>query len=131
MIRTFLSFVEEDLDLVNLFRGQAKNKNLDLEFADYSIKEAFDSRNTDYIRNGITEQIKLVNLTICLYGPTTYTSKWVNWELEKTLALSKPIMGVWLYNDGRIKYYPSSLEGKSRVGWDIDAIVRTMRSLTK
>lgn len=32
----FLSFVEEDLELVRLFRGQAKNKNSDLEFDDYS-----------------------------------------------------------------------------------------------
>ena len=36
MIRAFLSFVEEDLNVVNLFRGQAKNQNSDLEFADYS-----------------------------------------------------------------------------------------------
>lgn len=35
----FLSFVEEDLDLVNLFRGQVKNENNDLEFSDYSVKE--------------------------------------------------------------------------------------------
>ena len=57
-IRAFLSFVQEDLNLVNLFRGQAKNERLDLEFADYSIKEPFDSRNVDYIARGITEQIK-------------------------------------------------------------------------
>ena len=41
MIRAFLSFVEEDLNLVNLFRGQAKNDNNDLDFADYSIKDPF------------------------------------------------------------------------------------------
>ena len=131
MIHAFLSFVEEDLNLVTMFRGQAKNKNSDLEFADYSIKEAFDSRNREYIRNGITEQIKPANLTVCLYGPTTYTSKWVDWELEKTLALGKPIMGVRLYNDGRIKYHPSALKGKPRMDWDIDEIVRTMRRLVE
>jgi hypothetical protein len=44
MVRhVFLSFVEEDLDRVNLFRGQAKRKNSELEFDDYSVKEAFDS----------------------------------------------------------------------------------------
>jgi hypothetical protein len=31
----FLSFVEEDLASVVLFRGQAKNKNSNLEFDDY------------------------------------------------------------------------------------------------
>ncbi len=54
MIRAFLSFVEEDLNVVNLFRGQAKNQNSDLEFADYSIKEPFDSTNANYIAGGIT-----------------------------------------------------------------------------
>lgn len=131
MIRSFLSFVEEDLNLVNLFRGQAKNDNLDLEFADYSIKEPFDSRNADYIARGISSQIKLCSLTICLYGPTTYNSKWVDWELDKSIELGKPIMGVYLYSDGRIKYYPSALEGKPRVGWNIAEIVRTMRRLTQ
>jgi hypothetical protein len=61
MIRAFLSFVEEDLNVVNLFRGQAKNDNTDLEFADYSIKDPFDSRNADYIARGITDQLTRKN----------------------------------------------------------------------
>ena len=70
-IRAFLSFVEEDLNLVNLFRGQAKNERFDLAFDDYSIKVPFDSRNADYIGRGIAAQIRLATLTVCLYGPTT------------------------------------------------------------
>jgi len=131
MIRVFLSFVEEDLNLVNLFRGQSKRENSDLEFADYSIKEPFDSQNADYIARGITEKLKLSSLTVCLYGPTTHTSKWVDWELRKTLELKKPIMGVSLYNDGRTKYYPAPLENYPRVNWDIPSIVMTMKSLVK
>jgi len=131
MIRSFLSFVEEDLNVVNLFRGQAKNDNSDLEFADYSIKEPFDSRNADYIARGITDQLKLVSLTVCLYGPTTYTSKWVDWELRKSVELGKPIMGVCLYGDGRVRYYPAPLEGRPRVNWNIQSIVRTMRQLVR
>ena len=76
MVHVFLSFVEEDLNVVNLFRGQAKNEHSDLEFADYSIKAPFDSTNSDYIARGITDQLRLVSVTVCLYGPTTYTSKW-------------------------------------------------------
>jgi hypothetical protein len=55
-IRAFLSFVEEDLELVNLFRGQAKLESSDLDFHDYSIKEPFDSDNAQYIQRGIAEQ---------------------------------------------------------------------------
>src|SRR5437016_917856 len=116
-IRAFLSFVQEDLNLVNLFRGQAKNERFDLEFDDYSIKEPFDSRNAGYIGRGISQQIKLATLTICLYGPTTYASQWVNWELKKTLEMGKPIMGVALYDDGRIKHYPPPLKEWPRLPW--------------
>ena len=129
MIRTFLSFVEEDLELVNLFRGQARNKNFDLEFADYSVKEAYNSANADYIKRQIVPKISEYSLTMCLYGPSTYRSEWVNWELNKAVELGKPIMGVRLYSDGRINYYPAPLKDQPRVGWDIDVIVKTMRQL--
>jgi hypothetical protein len=129
MIRAFLSFVEEDLNVVNLFRGQAKNENSDLEFADYSIKEPFDSRNAEYIARGITDQLRLASLTICLYGPTTYSSKWVDWELRKSVDFGKPIMGVCLYDDGRVRYHPAALEGRPRVNWNVQEIVRRMRQL--
>lgn len=56
-IRVFLSFVEEGLALVNLFRAQARNQRLDLEFDDYSIKVSFNSTNADYIGRGITGQM--------------------------------------------------------------------------
>ena len=131
MIRAFLSLVEEDLNVVNLFRGQAKNQASDLEFADYSIKVPFDSKNADYIASGIMGQIKLASLIVCLYGPTSYTRKWVDWELRKTLELGKPIMGVCLYDDGRVRYYPAPLEGNPRVPWDMDQIVRMMWSLVR
>lgn len=114
-IRVFLSSVEENLELVNLFRGQAKSERSDLEFHDNSLKESFDSVNAAYIQRGIAEQIKPATLTICLYGPTTHTSRWVDWELEKTLELEKPLMGVFPYGDGRIKYYPAPLDPWPRV----------------
>ncbi|NOT00279.1 MAG: TIR domain-containing protein [Phycisphaerales bacterium] len=129
MIRAFLSFVEEDLNLVNLFRGQAKNQASDIEFADFSIKIPFDSLSSGYVARGLADQIKLVALTICLCGPTTYTSKWVDWELRKTMDLGKPIMGVYLYNPAEVPKYPEPLAGHPLVPWNINEIVRTMRSL--
>jgi hypothetical protein len=128
-IRAFLSFVEEDLNLVNLFRGQARNERIDLEFSDYSIKIPFNSTNADYIARGITDQLKLATLTVCLFGPSTYSSEWVNWELKKSLELGKPIMGVCLYNDGRVRYHPAPLEKWPRVMWNIPDIVATMDRL--
>src|SRR5438132_18562 len=131
MIRVFLSFVEEDLNLVNLFRGQAKNQGSDLEFADYSIKVPFNSTNVAYISRGITDQITLAALTCCLYGPTTHTSHWVEWELRKSLELGRPIMGVSLYGDGRTRFYPAPFQGCPVVGWKLPGTVNAMRQLAR
>ncbi|SRR5579862_1253322 len=128
-IRAFLSFVEEDLNLVNLFRGQAKLQDGNLDFHDYSIKIPFNSDNADYIGRGILDQIKLCTLCVCLYGPTTYQSAWVNWELNKAIQLGKHLMGVCLYNDGRVKYHPAPLEGRPRMFWNVPQIVATMENL--
>jgi hypothetical protein len=40
-------------------------------------------------------------------------------------------MGVWLYNDGRIKYYPAALQDWPRLPWDINKIVQTMEQLAE
>ena len=133
MIHAFLSFVEEDLNVVNLFRAQAKNANSDLEFADYSLKEPFDSINANYIARGIVQRLNHASLTVCLYGQTTYTSRWVDWELRKTLELQKPIMGVRLYGSSHVLHYPApaALEGHPIVQWNVADIVRTMRRLVQ
>lgn len=128
-VRAFLSFVAEDLDRVNLFRAQAKNEYSNLEFDDYSVKESINSYNAEYIKQQITGQIKYASLTVCLCGPTTHSSPWVNWELNKTLELGKPIMAVWLYNDGRIQYYPGPLKDWPRVDWDHSEIMTAMNGL--
>ena len=54
----FISFDHEDLDEVNLLRGQAKNDKTDLQFDDYSVKEPYDSTNADYIKRNIREKIE-------------------------------------------------------------------------
>jgi len=128
-IRVFLSFVQEDLNLVNLFRGQAKNSGSDLDFHDYSIKVPFNSLNESYIGRGILDQIRLCTMTLCLYGPTTYLSEWVNWEIRKTKELGKPVLGVALYSDGSIKYYPTALQEFRRVSWNIPSIVASMNAM--
>jgi hypothetical protein len=127
-IRVFLSFVEEDLNLVNLFRGQAKCENSELEFHDYSIKVPYNSLNEAYIGRNIAVQIGLCTVTLCLYGPTTHSSHWVDWELRKSKELGKPVLGVCLYSDGSVQYYPAQLEGCPRMGWNIPIIMTSVNA---
>lgn len=126
--RVFLSFVVEDLDLVNLFRGQAKNKNNDLEFDDYSVKEPFDSDDAAYIRSQIKERISRASLLVCLIGTTTYKSRWVSWEITTADDLNKTVGGVRLHSDSSKDSTPKALSDASGkvMDWDIDAIVKWM-----
>lgn len=121
----FLSFVEEDLTRVHLFRGQAKNQNSDLEFDDYSVKVPINSSNAAYIKTQISAKIRVASVTIVLLGPTTHTSVWVTWEINKAVELGKKVFGVRLYND-KICPIPSALTsaGGKVLGWDISAIVK-------
>lgn len=126
--RVFLSFVEEDIDLVNLFRGQARNKNNDLEFSDYSVKEPYDSTNAAYIRSKIRERISAAYVTICLIGETTYKSKWVDWELRATAEERNKVFGVRLHSSATKDITPKAVTDlkASVYNWDIDAIVRAI-----
>lgn len=94
----FLSFVEEDLSLVELFRGQARNANNDLEFDDYSLKVPINSDDADYVKQQIRNKIDGVSVTLCLIGRNTHNSDWVDWEIEASDKMGKGIVGMRLRN---------------------------------
>lgn len=118
----FLSFVAEDLDLVRLFRGQAKNENSALTFSDYSVKEPFDSFRAEYIKSQIRPLIRAASVTICLIGYTTHSSRWVAWELRESAALGNGLVGVRLHSSPRDQA-PAGLAGAEVVDWHIPSIV--------
>lgn len=91
----FISFANEDLDEINLLRGQAKNENSDLEFNDWSLREPFDSKNAEYIKRGIRERIKQSSVTICYVTDKTAQSKWVDWEIRESKALGKGVIAMY------------------------------------
>jgi len=91
----FLSFCYEDIDEVNLLRGQAKNENSNLEFNDWSLREPFDSENAEYIRRGIRERIRQSSVTLVYLSDHTANSKWVDWEIGQSVALGKGVVAVY------------------------------------
>lgn len=91
----FISFAHEDMDEVNLLRGQAKNDKLDLQFDDHSVKEPYDSDNADYIKRNIREKIDRCSVTVVYLTDKTASSRWVNWEIEESLKRGKAVIGVY------------------------------------
>lgn len=91
----FISFAGEDLNAVNLLRGQAKNENSDLEFIDRSLQEPFDSTQAEYIRRGIRERIRQSSVTVCYLTEHSASSKWVDWEIRESHQLGKGIVALY------------------------------------
>jgi len=91
----FISFANEDLNDVNMLRGQAKNQSSELEFDDLSLREPFDSKNVEYIKNGIRERIDRASVTVVFLSPESAKSKWVDWEVTESLSRGKGVVGVY------------------------------------
>ena len=90
----FISFDSDDLDEVNLLRGQAKNENSNIEFNDYSLKAPFNSENADYIKHGIRERIRQSSVTVVYLSDKTADSEWVDWEIRESLAMGKGVLAM-------------------------------------
>lgn len=90
----FISFVAEDLNDVNMLRGQAKNQNSDIEFNDWSLKEPFDSKQAEYIKRGIRERIRQCSVTVVYVSDRTADSKWVDWEIRESIAMGKGVVAM-------------------------------------
>jgi hypothetical protein len=123
----FLSFAMEDKALVDLFRGQAKNKRLPLEFRDHSIKEPFERE----WKTQCEEKIRRCSLTICLVGEKTYQSEAVNWEIRKSVELGKGLMAVHLV--GGYPPLPAALRENSitPVRWKMDEIMNEIMRVAR
>lgn len=105
----FISFAMEDNKEVNLLRGQAKNNDSSLEFTDYSVKEAFDSKNAEYIKRGIREKIKQCSVTLVYVSNDTGNSKWVDWEIRESVRLGKGVVAMY-QGDTKPTNLPSAIK---------------------
>ena len=91
----FISFSHEDMNDVNLLRGQSKNESANLEFADHSVKKPFNSEDSDYIKRQIREKLKNASVTMVYLSEKSMKSKWVKWEIEQSRKMGKGVIGVY------------------------------------
>lgn len=121
--RVFISFRGEDKPIVDLFRGQAKNKNNDLDFIDFSLRVPFNSKNAEYIKRGIRERIRQSSVTVVLITESTHKSKWVDWEIRESKRLGKGVIGIKCRDKENPKVPKAMCEhGCKVVNWNHDKI---------
>lgn len=123
----FISFDHEDLDEVNLLRGQAKNGKLDLQFDDHSVKEPYDSNSAEYIKRNIREKLDRCSVTLVYLTEKTANSKWVNWEIEESLKRGKGVIGVYKGDAPPARTPPAFQQtGCKTVKWEHAALTKAI-----
>lgn len=96
MKRVFLSYSYEDIQQVRGLKLLLANPNYDLDFYDESLGTAVDSQDANYIKSVIGDKIRRSSVTVCLIGNDTYKSKWVNWELQKSVEEGNKLIAMAL-----------------------------------
>lgn len=128
----FISFDHEDLNEVNLLRGQAKNDAMDLQFDDHSVKEPYDSTNADYIKRNIREKIDRCSVTMVYLSEKTASSKWVNWEIEESLKRGKGVIGVYKGETPPAKTPSAFKQNECKaVKWEHAALTKAIEDASK
>jgi len=115
----FISFHMADKHNVGLLRHQAKNEKFNLEFTDYSVKKPFDNK----WKTRCEERIKQTSVTIVMIGPETYKRPAVLWEINKSYALGKKVIGVRISKDKNDPIPGPLLRHKAKVvNWTMEEI---------
>ena len=128
----FISFAYEDMDEVNLLRGQAKNDSSDLEFSDYSVKKEFNSNDSDYIKRKICEKIEKTSVTMVYLSNQSMKSPWVKWEIEKSKEMGKGVIGVYK-GDNPPANIPKHIKDNTNsiVKWNHESIMSAVDEASK
>jgi len=128
----FISFDHDDLNDVNMLRGQAKNDNVDFQFDDHSVKEPFDSTNADYIKRQIRDKIDGCSVTVVYLTDKTAGSKWVNWEIEESIRRGKGVIGVYKGDKAPTKLPPAfQHNGCKAVKWEHAGLKKAIEDASK
>ena len=118
----FVSHYHEDEDSIKQFK--------DLLSADYCIKnysvtsEKYNNAtNEEYIKSLLRPLINQSSTLICLIGPETHDSKWVDWEIREAEKLDRQIFGVYIQG-AKDSDIPPALEefADAIVGWNTENI---------
>lgn len=120
----FISFdVDEDESQVRFLASQAKDDRFPFHFRDYSVKEPFEEKWKERVR----ERISQTSAVIVAIGEKTHESKAVDWEIREAHRQGKKVIGVRLYKDENHKVPEAIREhGDDVVAWNAKQIAQEL-----
>ncbi len=123
IINAFISHFHEDEGAVGRMQCLLGDR-VTLRNGSVTSDKYNNAHNPDYIKTMLRSRISWASTFICLIGPKTHNSEWVEYEIEAAHRMGKPIIGV--YDLGATDAdVPDSLKkyADSIVGWRKDSIM--------
>lgn len=85
------------------------------------------AKSKGYIESLLRPLINQASTFICLIGPNTHDSEWVNWEIEQAIKQGKRIIGVYIWGAKDSDIPPALEDGAdAMVGWNKDSIIKAI-----
>lgn len=111
--RVFVSFPIEDKALRGFLVGQARNEKLPFNFADMSVKKAWDSAWKTNCRT----KIKGCDGVLIILTQNTKSADGQLWEVKCAKEEKIPRRGIWGNSDKKPAKLPTELAGVRIVNW--------------
>jgi hypothetical protein len=121
--RAFISFEMEDRWARDFLTQHAKDERNDVEFYDYSVKDAFESK----WKTECAKRIAMTKGTVVLIGATTWKSEAVLWEIAETIRQGHYIFGVQINSD-KTHSIPSGLPSNNVIRWNFEQMTKWLNT---
>ncbi|EGT4826343.1 nuclease [Clostridioides difficile] len=86
--------------------------------------------NNSDIAKKITDKISPSQITIVISGMYVQYKDWIKYEIDESIRMKKPILGIKPYGNSNIPTYVFDNANKI-VNWNTDSIVSAIRELVK
>lgn len=96
ILHIFVSHYHEDEENVENLKNLLGNIGYEIKNSSVTSDKFNRANNSDYIKNLLRDRIKWAAVFICLIGPETHNSEWVDYEIQEAHKMGKPIIGVYI-----------------------------------
>jgi hypothetical protein len=129
--RVFFSFHYADIMNANIVRNSGEFKpTAETGFYDKSLWEEAKTKGKDALQKLIDEGMKHTSVTCFLLGEKTYERPWCQYELQKSIADKKGILGILLPN--QTKHGPKWISNHGKVyTWDHEKFAEWVEQAAK
>ncbi len=116
----FVAFAIEGESIRNMIKGQSLNTNSPFEYADMSVKEAYDEEWKKKVRTRILRS----DGVLVIVSKNSLNSSGQKWEIQCAKDEKKKVRGIWAYKDDR-----TDIPGVNTMVWTWPNIANWIDSL--